>query len=428
MILKNERSRALIKKKQKIKNSTAGIKIKEKRKKAVVKTPKKVVNRVKAPVKKKTARTTSRRSENVISAKNLSMPVKEEFIDTYELPVSYDVTNITLIARDPYWLYAYWEISGHSIEKIRKKIGSKLENAIIVVRIYDVTFKDFDGTNANHWFDIDVGPDSNNWYINVCCDNATYCADIGLRAQDGTFFTLERSSVVTTQRAGLSGRFDMIWMDVKENQNQQQPFIIANRRNFEETGFGQKQTFFSEAENDSRFGKASGKYKIPLTLEVIRAYYFRLLPLLRLIKSFKNYAGYSLHEIWLEDNYGIYSKEGLLLDNVSLRMKDSKEIFFGASENRVFGPKNAGASERNQESIDRKFYFEIGTELIVYGRTEPDANVYLGGKNIKLRNDGTFTLRFALPEGNIPLDFTAVSNDKIQKRSIATAVKRSKTI
>jgi len=75
-----------------------------------------------------------------------------------------------------------------------------------------------------------------------------------------------------------------------------------------------------------------------------------------------------------------------------------------------------------------KFFFEIGAELIVYGRTEPDAAVWLNEKGIKLNPDGTFSLRFALPDGEIPLKFIAQSSDAVEQRHIYTRVEREKTM
>jgi hypothetical protein len=47
---------------------------------------------------------------------------------------------------------------------------------------------------------------------------------------------------------------------------------------------------------------------------------------------------------------------------------------------------------------------------------------------IPLREDGTFTLRMALPtDTNIPLDFKALSYTKQQQRTITTAANREKT-
>src|SRR5438067_11322000 len=43
----------------------------------------------------------------------------------------------------------------------------------------------------------------------------------------------------------------------------------------------------------------------------------------------------------------------------------------------------------------RKFWFQLDAELIVYGATEPNARVTLQGEPVKLRPDGTFTMRFS---------------------------------
>jgi hypothetical protein len=63
------------------------------------------------------------------------------------------------------------------------------------------------------------------------------------------------------------------------------------------------------------------------------------------------------------------------------------------------------------------FWFNVNAELIVYGSTEPDATVTIGGRRIKLRPDGSFSYRFALPDGNYALPAVAVSADKTDGRA-----------
>lgn len=70
----------------------------------------------------------------------------------------------------------------------------------------------------------------------------------------------------------------------------------------------------------------------------------------------------------------------------------------------------------------RKFRFWVATELILYGGTEPDARVTVQGKEVKLRPDGTFSMRFALPDGKVPLPVTATSGDGLEERTINTNV------
>ena len=139
-------------------------------------------------------------------------------LNEYELP-SYDaVSRITLIPKDPLWIYAYWEIADSSIEDVKRQLGGNLDGTRFVVRMYDVTCKDFNGFNANHWFDIEVGRHSNNWYINLWNDNASYCGEIGIVHNSGRFFPMARSNFVHTPASGSSNRFEEIWMDLSQEE------------------------------------------------------------------------------------------------------------------------------------------------------------------------------------------------------------------
>lgn len=73
---------------------------------------------------------------------------------------------------------------------------------------------------------------------------------------------------------------------------------------------------------------------------------------------------------------------------------------------------------------ERKFWLVVNTELIVYGATEPDAKLTVQGKPIQLREDGTFTLRFALPDGKQVIPVEATSSDGIDRRRITPIVTR----
>jgi hypothetical protein len=62
------------------------------------------------------------------------------------------------------------------------------------------------------------------------------------------------------------------------------------------------------------------------------------------------------------------------------------------------------------------FWFNINAELIIYGATEPDARVTIGGRPIKLRADGSFSYRFALPDGYYELAAAAAPPDGSEQR------------
>jgi hypothetical protein len=76
-------------------------------------------------------------------------------------------------------------------------------------------------------------------------------------------------------------------------------------------------------------------------------------------------------------------------------------------------------------SKQRKFWFQIDAELIVYGATEPNARVTLQGEPVKLRPDGTFTMRFSLPDSRQIIPAVAASADGVEERTIVLAVERN---
>lgn len=64
-----------------------------------------------------------------------------------------------------------------------------------------------------------------------------------------------------------------------------------------------------------------------------------------------------------------------------------------------------------------EFWFNVNAEIVIYGATEPDATVTIAGRRIQLRPDGTFSYRFALPDGKYALPITATAWDQSDQRS-----------
>ncbi len=71
------------------------------------------------------------------------------------------------------------------------------------------------------------------------------------------------------------------------------------------------------------------------------------------------------------------------------------------------------------------FEFQVDTELIVHGVTQPDAHVTLRGEPVKIRSDGTFAIRFNLPDRRHVLPMVASSPDGAEQRTIVLAVDRN---
>jgi hypothetical protein len=65
-----------------------------------------------------------------------------------------------------------------------------------------------------------------------------------------------------------------------------------------------------------------------------------------------------------------------------------------------------------------------GYGTYLYGATEKDARLTVKGEVVQLKPDGSFSLRFHLPDGTIELPIEAVSADGLDKKSIKINVNR----
>jgi hypothetical protein len=251
-----------------------------------------------------------------------------------DLPNQYGRDKIVLQVRDHRWLHAYWEVTMPMTNKLKQRLGDAFSSAKWVLRVYDVSFIAFDGTNANRFFDIELTSEVNNWYIDTNGPGRSWCVDLGLRLANGEFITIVRSNTVATPIEGPSWVTDEEWMIPEE--------MFARLYGM---GFGLGRS--------SPVGKA-----------------------------------------WQER-----IKQALFSGGVSSLSSPAKKL-----------PK------------ERKFWLWVNTELIVYGATEPDALVTVQGRPIELRPDGTFSLRFALPEGKQVIPVKATSSDRLETKSVTPVV------
>jgi len=90
----------------------------------------------------------------------------------------------------------------------------------------------------------------------------------------------------------------------------------------------------------------------------------------------------------------------------------------------LFSSGLSSGSPVKKQVKERSFWLKVDCELIVYGATEPDAKVTVQGAPIKLRPDGTFTLRYYLPDGKQVIPVKAVAADKLEERTITPIVTR----
>ncbi len=130
-----------------------------------------------------------------------------------EIPRGYGTDRLVLMVRDPNWLFAYWEITAAKQEEFNKQFGeSAWRESRPVLRVYDVTGINFNGSNHKHYMDFPINDFVDNWHIEVSRPDSTLFVDLGRVFPDGRFVTLLRSNIVHTPRMEVSSLYDEEWM------------------------------------------------------------------------------------------------------------------------------------------------------------------------------------------------------------------------
>lgn len=256
-----------------------------------------------------------------------------------QLSAEYDETHLTLMVRDPQWIFLYWEISRAD----REMLGLAPEGFIdsLVVRLHDVTgVEDFNGLNATRWYEIPITGGAISWYVNLPDVDREWCAELGILNEQGEFIQICRSNKVRTPRNFIVEEMDAEWMTVSEELRQ----IIAHSADVTVSGSAQM-----------------GSEK-------------------------------AIRQISRRLRLALESREG------------ASAMLSGSLRVRPFRVKIKGEGERGLP-------LSVRTELIVSGSTDPQATLTVAGDAIDLRPDGSFTLRFELPDGEQVIPVRAESPD-----------------
>ena len=118
---------------------------------------------------------------------------------------------------------------------------------------------------------------------------------------------------------------------------------------------------------------------------------------------------------------------GEVAKSLAQRWEMLRAVFSRASSWGVSSMSSQALHQQPQQKHDKKFCLVADCELILYGATEPDAFVTVAGRKVNLNPDGTFSMRFALPDGLVDLPIKAVSRDESDSREIGIKVTRSTT-
>lgn len=373
----------------------------------------------------------------------------ETTADDLVLPESYGTRKVWLVPRDPQWVYAHWDLDNEQ----QLEYNQLSRDGHLILRIYEAD------TPGEPITEIHVHPESRSWFAHVGKGGGRYFAVLGFRDKTGDWHEVNRSGPVGTPPDSLSEEvaaefFTQPSAVVSAPVDSPAPKEVASK-SVAETSPVMETTFSIAPTPEPQPEPVTGEALIEpeavaKLIEMLREYVAEEPQLARAIDEVFDNGGSGLPEKvelpppaefakWTPAQQQALAKV-ISMDAVrevwagsnasSIALAESLEYqrrrdLASVAAQAIGGPGSAAAprpaggavsSPHGRAQQERSFWFNVNAELVVYGATEPTARVSIGGRVIRLRRDGTFSYRFALPDGEYQLPITAESADGFEAR------------
>lgn len=356
------------------------------------------------------------------------------------LPKSYATKSLLLTARDPHWLYTHWDLA----DEQQREYNSKSADGHLVVRVFA---GDVGGSPAT---EVHVHPESRHWFINVNKAGTRYVAQLGYYTNAGKWEAVSTSSATVTPPDQVSQEtevefaavpfeppFEKLLSLVKDAVTEHEPLAAAIQELREQ---GHSALPGPQPANTPVSGSVPYVPSVPSPASPRSRDNG---PARQRVASAKPAAIFRLPapSQWTPEQERALA-EVVSMDHVRRVWMGSMEITelirrqylqelasMAAAALAAGGPGAAGAPTSPAEALggasspyggevpEREFWFNVNAELIIYGATEPTAHVTIGERRIKLRPDGSFSYRFALPDGQYELPIVAIAADQTDGRA-----------
>jgi hypothetical protein len=305
-----------------------------------------------------------------------------------ELPEAYGTAQLLLAARDPHWLYAHWDLTREQ----QRNYNSLSTDRHLVLRVY---LEEVAGKPVG---EIHVHPESRHWFVPVERAGAKYIAAIGYYDANKKWTTISVSAPTLTPPDAVSGDTSVEFTTV--------PWELPMAKLLS-------------------LVKGAVKENLPLAeaLQALRAQGHPGLPALLAPEPGQWTAAQEralakvvsmdeVRRVWM----GSLEITELIRRQFVQELASMAAAQFGVESGAPTSPMGI-TSPGGAMKGPKGFWFNVNAELIIYGATEPTATVTIGGRTIRLRPDGSFSYRFALPDGQYELPIVAVSADQTDGRA-----------
>ncbi|MEL6398657.1 MAG: DUF4912 domain-containing protein [Cyanobacteria bacterium J06607_6] len=299
-----------------------------------------------------------------------------------DLPSGYGESRIVLMPRDPQWAYTYWDIPNSHKEELRRQGGARL-----ALRFYDVTDIDMNYQAPHSLQQYECDELAREWYLPIPVSDRDYAIEIGYLCNDGRWLLLARSAQVHIPPVYPSDWIEDHFMTVGWDQDLRGATIktLTHPTKRVETAYGSNELY------EEIFGLAESAEAQRIAGSLFGS-------MQHVPSSAVSSFAMPLSSYVFPSGVGMWAGEVPTMSGLTMS--------------------GAGFSASAPPIRPREFWLVADAELIVYGATEPDATVTVGGKPIKLNSDGTFRFQMSFQDGLIDYPIFAVAADGEQNRAI----------
>jgi uncharacterized protein len=358
-----------------------------------------------------------------------------------DLPNGYGESRVVLMPRDPEWAYTYWDISNDRKQELRRQGGQQL-----ALRIYDVTDVNLEIQSPHSIQEYPCDELAREWYVPIPVSDRDYAIDIGYRCADGRWLVLARSAEVRVPPVYPSDWIEdqFITLDWEQDlrgqtfaelvppakkiaQSAAATASYSNGNAIYEQIFGMAESAEALRVAGSVFGSmqhvAGSIQQVGIHEQAVSSYVF---PSGVGMWAAPAMSGLTMSGVGMSGlTMSGAGMSGLTMSGVGmsgLTMSGAGMSGLTMSGAGMSGLTMSGAGMSGvgfaAPMRPRQFWLVADAELIVYGATEPDATVYIGGQPIKLNADGTFRFQMSFQDGLIDYPIFAVAADGEQNRAV----------
>jgi hypothetical protein len=302
-----------------------------------------------------------------------------------DLPGGYGESRIVLLPRDPQWAYAYWDVPNDHKEDLRRQGGQQL-----ALRLYDVTDIHLDYQSPHNVQEYLCDEMAREWYMPIPVSDRDYVVDIGYRCADGRFLVLARSAPVKVPPVYPSDWVEDVFVTVDWEES------LIGKTVYQLVPPSKRQTAVDSPIYQQIYGMAQDAE----AQRVAGSMFGSMQHVPGSVPGSLMMAEQAISSYIFPSGVGMWALPTVSGINMS-------------------GVGMSGAGFASAPPVQpRKFWLVADAELIVYGATEPDATVTIGGRPIKLNPDGTFRFQMSFQDGLIDYPIMAVAADGVQTRSV----------